>query len=207
MDADRLTSRRRYNPCGGSDGGLLTAYHVQSQEELSMALTLYDATVGTYKQILGSIEGVLSKGREHCEANGIDLNDVVETRLIDDMLPFRFQVISVAHHSLGAMKGVDAGVFGPPSMGDQDYGALQSLVGEALAGLDDYSEDKVNGFLGKEMAFKMGSMTMPFIAEDFLLTFSLPNFYFHATTTYDMIRMKGTTIGKGDFLGRMRLNR
>lgn len=172
-----------------------------------MALTLYDATVGTYKQILGSIEGVLSKGREHCEASGIDLNDVVETKLIDDMLPFRFQVISVAHHSLGAMKGVEAGEFGPPSMGDQDYGALQSLVGEALAGLDEYPEDKVNGFLGKEMVFKMGSMTMPFIAEDFLLTFSLPNFYFHATTTYDVLRMKGTTIGKGDFLGRMRLNR
>ena len=172
-----------------------------------MALTLYDATVGTYKQILSSIEGVLSKGREHCEANGIDLNDVVETRLIDDMLPFRFQVISVAHHSLGAMKGVNAGEFGPPSMEDQDYAALQSLVGDALAGLDDYSEDKVNGFLGKEMVFKMGSMTMPFIAEDFLLTFSLPNFYFHATTTYDIIRMQGATIGKGDFLGRMRLNR
>ena len=71
-----------------------------------MGLALYDATVGTYRQILGAIEGVLNKGREHCEANGIDLNDVVETRLIDDMLPFRFQVISVAHHSLGAMKGV-----------------------------------------------------------------------------------------------------
>lgn len=171
-----------------------------------MALTLYDATVGTYRQILGAMGGVLSKGREHCETNGIDLNDVVGTKLIDDMLPFRFQVVSVAHHSLGAMKGVEAGVFGPPSMGDQDYGALQSLVAEALAGLEDYSEERVNGFLGKEMAFKMGSMTMPFIAEDFLLTFSLPNFYFHATTTYDMIRMTGTKIGKGDFLGRMRLN-
>ena len=171
-----------------------------------MALTLYDATVGTYKQILGAIDGVLDKGREHCEANGIDLNDVVETKLIDDMLPFRFQVISVAHHSLGAMKGVDAGEFGPPSMGDQNFAALQSLVGDALTGLDDYSEEKVNGFLGKEMVFKMGSMSMPFIAEDFLLTFSLPNFYFHATTTYDIIRMTGTTIGKRDFLGRMRLN-
>lgn len=171
-----------------------------------MALTLYDATVGTYKQILSSIEGVLIKGREHCEANGIDLNDVVETRLIDDMLPFRFQVISVAHHSLGAMKGVDAGEFVPPSTQDQDYAALQSLVGDALAGLEDYSEDKVNGFTGNEMVFKMGSMSMPFIAEDFLLTFSLPNFYFHATTTYDIIRMTGATIGKRDFLGRMRLN-
>ncbi len=171
-----------------------------------MALTLYDASVGTYKQILGAIEGVLNKGKEHCEANGIDLSEVVETRLIDDMLSFRFQVISVAHHSLGAMKGVEAGEFGPPSMGDQDYGALQSLVSESLAGLEEYTEDKVNGFMGKEMFFKMGSVSMPFIAEDFLLTFSLPNFYFHATTTYDMIRMKGTTIGKRDFIGRPRLN-
>ena len=81
-----------------------------------MAISLYDATVGTYQQILTSVEGVLAKGRAHCEEAGIDLNDVVETRLIDDMLPFRFQVISVAHHSLGALKGVEAGVFGPPTM-------------------------------------------------------------------------------------------
>ncbi len=171
-----------------------------------MAATLYDATVGTYKQILGSLEGVLAKGKEHCEANGIDLNDITETRLIGDMLPFRFQVVSVAHHSLGALKGVEEGVFGPPSMGDEDYGALQALIGNALAGLDGFSEATVNSYEGREMVFKMGSMTMPFIAEDFLLTFSLPNFYFHATTTYDMIRMKGVKIGKGDFLGRMRLN-
>ena len=170
-----------------------------------MALTLYDATVGTYKQVLGAIAGVLEKGKDHCEANGIDLNDVVQTQLIEDMLPFRFQVVSVAHHSLGALKGVEAGVFGPPNMGEEDYGQLQSLVNDALAGLDEYSEEKVNGFTGQDMAFKMGSMTMPFVAEDFLLTFSLPNFYFHATTTYDMIRMKGTKIGKGDFLGRMRI--
>ena len=53
----------------------------------------------------------------------------------------------------------------------------------------------------------MGQMVMPFNAEDFLLTFSLPNFYFHATTTYDMLRMKGTPIGKGDFMGRPRIKR
>lgn len=171
-----------------------------------MAFSLYDSTVGTYKQILNSVDGVLKKGREHCEANNIDLNDVVETKLIDDMLPFRFQIISVAHHSLGALKGVQAGEFGPPSMGNQDYEGLQALIAEAIAGVDGYSEDEVNGFAGKDMVFNMGSMSMPFIAEDFLLTFSLPNFYFHATTTYDMIRMKGTQIGKRDFLGQMRLN-
>ncbi|MYD43692.1 MAG: DUF1993 domain-containing protein [Gammaproteobacteria bacterium] len=171
-----------------------------------MAFTLYEATVGTYTQILNSISGVLAKGREHCEANGINLEDVVATKLIDDMLPFQFQVVSVAHHSLGALQGVEAGEFGPPNMGEQDYGALQQLVTDSQAGLAAFSAEQVNGFEGKDMAFKMGSMTIPFKAQDFLLTFSLPNFYFHATTTYDILRMKGTKLGKSDFLGRMRVN-
>lgn len=171
-----------------------------------MAFSLYDATAGTYKQVLASIQGVLAKGREHCEANGISLDDVVATQLIDDMLPFRFQVVSVAHHSAGALKGVVAGEFGPPNMDEQDYGGLEQLVADALAGVNEFSAEQVNGFEGKAMAFKMGSMTIPFKAEDFLLTFSLPNFYFHATTTYDILRMKGTQIGKRDFLGQMRVN-
>ena len=172
-----------------------------------MAFSLYDATVGTYQQILPAVEGVLDKGRAHCEANGIDLDGVVEMRLIDDMLPFRFQVISVTHHSLGALKGVEAGVFGPPSMNDLDYAGLRGMVTEAREGLAAYDADTVNGFAGKAMEFRMGQMVMPFNAEDFLLTFSLPNFYFHATTTYDMLRMKGTPIGKGDFMGRPRMKR
>ena len=170
-----------------------------------MAVSLYDASVGTYLQILSSVEGVLDKGREHCEANGIDLGEVVEMRLIDDMLPFRFQLISVTHHSLGAIQGVEAGVFTPPTMNDLDYGGLRDMVGDARKALAEYSADTVNALADKTMEFRMGSRAMPFVAEDFLLTFSLPNFYFHATTTYDMLRMKGTPIGKGDFLGRMRL--
>ena len=172
-----------------------------------MAFSLYDATVGTYQQILPAVEGVLDKGRAHCEASGIDLNEVVEMRLIEDMLPFRFQVISVAHHSLGALKGVEAGVFGPPSMSELDYAGLKALVVEAREGLDAYDRDTVDGFAGKAMEFRMGQFKMPFDAEDFLLTFSLPNFYFHATTTYDMLRMKGTQIGKQDFMGRPRIKR
>ena len=170
-----------------------------------MAVSLYDASVGTYLQILSSVEGVLDKGREHCEANGIDLGEVVAMRLIDDMLPFRFQLISVTHHSLGAIQGVEAGVFTPPTMNDLDYGGLRDMVGDARKALAEYSADAVNALADKTMEFRMGSRAMPFVAEDFLLTFSLPNFYFHATTTYDMLRMKGTPIGKGDFLGRMRL--
>ena len=78
-----------------------------------MSISLYDATVGTYRQILGATANVLDKGRAHCEANDISLDDIVQMQLIDDMLPFQFQVVSVAHHSLGALKGVEAGAFSP----------------------------------------------------------------------------------------------
>lgn len=170
-----------------------------------MAFALYDATVGTYKQILGSIMGVLAKGREHLEENG-GVEAMVKDRLVPDMLPFSFQVISVAHHSIGALKGVQEGVFGPPTMADLDYTGLENLIGEAVAGIEDFDTDTVNAFVGNPVEFRMGSMTMPFKAEDFLLTFSLPNFYFHATTTYDLLRAKGVQLGKRDFLGRMRMN-
>ena len=172
-----------------------------------MAFSLYDATVQTYSQILESVSGVLEKGKTHFEESGVDLSDVLNERLIEDMLPFRFQVLSVAHHSLGALKGVAQGEFGPPQPSDLDYAGLQELVQTCYRGLDEFSEETVNSFLGKDVTFKMGGMEIPFTAEGFLMSFSLPNFYFHATTTYDILRMKGVQLGKRDFLGRMRIKR
>ena len=67
-----------------------------------MAISLYDVSVTSFLQTLGGVAGFLDKGLTHCKATGIDLNELVETRLQPDMLPFRFQVIAVAHHSLGA---------------------------------------------------------------------------------------------------------
>ena len=171
-----------------------------------MAISLYDVSIGTYTQILDAVSGFLDKGRTHCETNGIDLNDVVETHIHPDMRPFRFQLVSVAHHSLGALKGVQEGLFTPPSPApDLDYAGLQNLVSEARAGIQAFTSETVNAFEGKEVLFKIGDRTMTFTGEDFLMSFSLPNFYFHATTAYDILRMKGVPIGKRDFMGRPRL--
>lgn len=172
-----------------------------------MSFSLYDATVRTYQQILGSTLGFMTKGKSHFEESGNGLSDILDVRLIDDMLPFRFQVLSVAHHSLGALQGVRKGEFGPPTPTELDYDGLTSLVEDSLSGINDFSEEEVNGFVGKSMSFKMGGMEIPFTAESFLMSFSLPNFYFHATTTYDILRMKGVQIGKRDFLGQLRISR
>jgi hypothetical protein len=171
-----------------------------------MAISFYDVSVASYLQILSAASGFLAKGREHCTKNGIDLKEVVETKLIADMLPFRFQVVSIAHHSLGAIQGIEKGVFGPPSgVPELDYAGLEKLVADAREGLKQYKREAIDALETKDVVFKLGERGMPFIARDFVLSFSLPNFYFHATTAYDILRMKGTPIGKRDFMGMPRI--
>jgi len=171
-----------------------------------MPISLYDVSAATYLQTLAGVTGFLAKGREHCTKNGIDLGLVVETRLFPDMLPFRFQIVSVAHHSLGAIRGIQAGQFSPPApTPDLDYAALEQLVAEAQAGLRALDRSAIDALEGKPVQFKLGDRGMPFTAENFVLSFSLPNFFFHATTAYDILRVKGVPLGKRDFMGPMRM--
>jgi len=172
-----------------------------------MAISLYDVTVTSFLQVLSAVNAYLEKGRAHCEANGIDPASVVETRIYDDMLPFRFQIVSVVHHSQNALRGAKAGVFGPPGGmgGDLDYAGLQQLVADARDELKALSPDEVNALEGKDVVFQIGERKLPFTAEGFLLSFSTPNLHFHATTAYDILRGKGVPLGKRDYMGQMRL--
>jgi len=173
-----------------------------------MAFSLYDASVANYLQILGAIDGVLEKGAAHFREKGIDLGEVIETRLAPDMAPLTFQVISTAHHSRGAMQAAQNGVFTPPGAKPGiDYAGLQALVKEARDELAALKPEAVNGLLGRDVIFKLGERSMPFTAEGFLMSFSLPNFFFHATTTYDILRHRGVPIGKRDFMGRLNLKK
>ena len=173
-----------------------------------MAFSLYDASVANYLQILGAVAGYMEKGAAHFKEKGANVEEVVETRLFDDMLPFRFQIVSVAHHSRGAMAAVQKGVFSP-EMGKPDlkYADLQKMVADATSALTALTPDAVNALAGRDMAFQFGERKMPFTAEDFLMSFSLPNFFFHATTAYDILRHKGVPLGKRDFMGKLRIKR
>lgn len=171
-----------------------------------MAITFYEASVGSYLQILPAVSGVLDKGLAHCKEKGIDPESIVQTQLAPDMLPFSFQIFSVVHHSLGAIEGMKAGLFRPPPQRPaHTYAQLQALVNETAAGLKALTPAEVNALEGKDVEFEIRGMKMPFTNTGFLFSFSLPNFYFHAATTYDILRWKGAPLGKRDFMGQMRL--
>ena len=170
-----------------------------------MTTSLYDLSVGCYLQTLGAVSGFLERGADHFRENNIDPDEVAQSRLFADMLPFAFQIYSVTHHSLGAIEGIQAGVFGPPQGPFPGYSGLQAMVTEATAKLKAMSPSSVNALGGKDVVFQMRDFKVPFTAENFILSFSLPNFHFHATTAYDILRTKGVPLGKRDYLGAMRM--
>jgi len=171
-----------------------------------MAISLYDVSVASFLQTLGGVAGFLERGLAHCQDNNIDPQEIVEARMCPDMLDFRFQIISVAHHSLGAIEGVRAGVFSPG--GDQSpksYADLQKLINDTIAALKAVTPEEINALEGKDMAFQFGERKIPFTAENFLMSFSTPNLHFHATTAYDILRSRGVPVGKRDYMGALRL--
>jgi uncharacterized protein len=170
-----------------------------------MTFSLYAATVPSYRQILEVVSGLLGKAEAFCTENAIAPNDIIQARLADDMLPFTYQVKSAAVHSLGAIEGVRKGIFSPDTTpAPENFAALKARIAETLVALEAIEPAEVDAFIGRDMRFAFGDRHIDFSAEEFLLSFSQPNFYFHAATAYDILRWKGVPIGKRDFLGKVR---
>jgi hypothetical protein len=172
-----------------------------------MNLSLYNGSVTTYLQTLDAVAGFLAKALAHFKETGVDPETIVETSLHADMRPFRFQVGHIALHSLGAVEAILAGeLVLPGRRPDRDYVGLQTLISETRAALRQIDPDMLNACEGKEVVFAApGRPVRIFTAETFLMSFSLPNFYFHATTAYDILRSQGVPVGKADFMGELRL--
>jgi uncharacterized protein len=173
-----------------------------------MAFSLYAATIPSYQQILGAVAGLLGTAAAFCTEKGLAHEEIIQARLAPDMLPFAYQVKSTAVHSLGAIEGVRRRSFSPdmtPPPGT--FAELKARIADTLAALEKIEPAEVEGFIGRDMRFVFGDRRLDFTAENFLLSFSQPNFYFHATTAYDILRWKGVRIGKRDFAGRLRLKK
>jgi len=170
-----------------------------------MSFSLYAATVPSYCQILGAVADLIVKAEAFCAEKRMAPQDIIQARLAADMQPFAYQVKSTVVHSLGAIEGVRKGVFSPDvTAPPQEFAALKARILECSAALEAVTAAEVDSFVGRDMRFVFGERHIDFSAENFLLSFSQPNFYFHATTAYDILRSKGVQIGKRDFLGKTR---
>lgn len=171
-----------------------------------MSLTLYDAFVPVCLQQLGAVRGLIGKAEAHAAAEGWDAEQVIGARLAPDMFDFAYQVKSCRTHSRLAIEGAMQGSFGPDrSDPPRSFAGLRDLVDDAIGFMQGLDPASLETLVGRDAEFRMGDFVIPFEAPHFLLSFSLPNFQFHATTAYALLRHLGVPIGKRDFLGALRM--
>lgn len=184
-----------------------------------MSTSLYGLSAPTFLQTLSAIGNVLDRTVRHCAQTGADLEALVTARLFPDMAPLHFQIEALTHHSVWGLKAVKTGAFAPPPLiGAMPFADLRAMVGRAVAALEALTPDEVNLCSGKALDIDLyrpvdeinhttsrwAPRKFAFTPETFLLSYSLPNFYFHAVTAYDILRAHGVPLGKFDFEGRLR---
>lgn len=171
-----------------------------------MTISLYDLSVPTFLQTVRSIGGFLDRAATHCVGTGADPDDFVNARLFDDMAPFHFQIEAAWHHSVWGLETLKTGVFAPPALvGPVPFADLQAMIGKAETALEAFTPEEVNGWAGKDLDLQIGPRKLAFTSETLILSFSLPNFHFHAVTAYDILRSRGVPLGKRDYEGRLRI--
>ena len=184
-----------------------------------MSISLYDLGVLTFLQSMRAMSGVLDRAARHCAETGADPEDFVRARLYPDMAPFHFQIEALRNHAVWGVEAVRTGVFAPPPLaGAMPFADLRAIVGEAVTALEAFTPEDVDSWSGRKLDIDIfrpvdeenastsawAARTLAFTPETFLLSYSIPNFYFHAVTAYNLLRSRGVPIGKGDYEGRLR---
>lgn len=170
-----------------------------------MTLSLYDLSVPTFLQTVRALGGILDKAVQHCRDSGGEPDDFVSQRLYPDMAPFHFQIEAAWHHSVWGVEALLTGTFAPPPLEwEVPFARLRAMVAEAEGQLMAFRPAEVDASAGKVLDLQIGPRRLRFAAETFILSFSLPNFHFHAVTAYDLLRSRGVPIGKRDYEGPLR---
>jgi hypothetical protein len=165
-----------------------------------LALTLYDASIPVYAQMLRNLAALLDKAEAHATATGMPLSDLVAARLVPDM----HSLIGQVQLASDAAKGGAARLAGitPPPMPDTEttFADLKARVAATLAFVESITPDQISDDPERIIELPLPRGAMTFTAKDFILTFSLPNFLFHVSMAYALLRHKGAPIGKMDYL-------
>ena len=164
--------------------------------------SLYDVTIPAFLRGFANLSAILEKGRAYAKEQGWDESELTEARLIEDMAPLTAQVQRCSDTAKGL--AVRIGQVDNASMADEEVTLddLQARIDKTVAFLKSVPREAFEGREEAEVTVTTRSGDLSLTARDYAIGFAMPNFYFHLTTAYDLLRMKGVPIGKNDYLGR-----
>lgn len=167
-----------------------------------MPLNMYDASVAVLQPMLGNLSGILNKAETHAAARKIDPAVLTSARLFPDMFALARQVQLTTDFA----KGVGARLAGieVPKYEDTEttFPELRARIAKTSAFLASLKPAQFEGADRREVTLTAGGKPRTFTGSDYLLRFAMPNFFFHMTTAYNILRHSGLEIGKGDFMGQ-----
>ncbi len=166
-----------------------------------MSLTMYQASIPPFLRMLDNLSTILDKAATHAEAKKIDCAIFLNGRLTPDMFPLSRQVQIATDMVKGCaarLAGIDV-----PSYEDNEitFAELQARIAKTKSFLEGFSAAQIEGSEERQITVKFGSRELHFLGQDYLLNFVIPNFHFHLTTTYAILRHHSVEIGKKDYTG------
>jgi hypothetical protein len=170
-----------------------------------MPISMSSASLPVFKAMLGNLSHILDKGQAHAEAKKYDPAALLQFRLAPDMLPFTRQILIAcdgAKNGMARISGVEA-----PKFEDTEatFPELKARIQKTLDYLDSVPSESVDGTEDKDITFPIGrEKTRTMKAEAYLKLWVMPNFYFHVTTAYAILRHNGVDLGKADYLAGAR---
>lgn len=166
-----------------------------------MPIDVYDQTIAAMSRALLNLEAIVSKAEAYAKERGIDPTVLVEARLFPDMLPFVAQIRIATDTAKGAAARLSDSDL--PSWPDDETNLeeVRARIRKALDFLSGFKRDRFEGSEEKKIELKLGKEHVKFSGREYVLGFVLPNFYFHVTMAYAILRHNGVPLGKRDFLG------
>jgi uncharacterized protein len=164
-------------------------------------MSIYDATIPVFEQLLTALSAIVEKAKAYAEARKIEAAALTGARLRPDMLPLVKQVQIACDWA----KNVGARLSGaePPKFEDNEasFDDLKTRIGKTLDFLRGLKREDIDAGAERTIVFPLGPNKMKMKGSDYAFHLALPNFYFHVTTAYGILRHAGLEIGKRDFMG------
>ncbi len=166
-----------------------------------MTISMYQASIPRFVNILGNLSNILDKAQAYVDAKKIDTVTLTTYRLFPDMLPMTTQIqiaCDTAKGVVARLAGVEIPVY---EDNEKTLADLKARIAKTVAFIQTVTPGQIDGTEDKEIVIKRGDKETHYKGMQFLLGHALPNFYFHVTTAYNILRHNGVEIGKRDYLG------
>jgi hypothetical protein len=171
---------------------------------MSNQLTMYQASVPVFIKMLNNLSAIITKAAAHAEAKKIEQSVFINARLSPDMFAFARQVQIATDTAKGCIARLAGNEV--PSYADTEttFQELQDRIHTTVAYLQSFKPEQIDGSEDNTITLKLRGNPVVFTGMNNLLGFALPNFFFHVTTAYAILRHSGVDIGKPDFLGELK---